>query len=116
MKKTYPLHVEGTHNDRVLDAVKNDIRKYIKRERSKPLVEGVDFWDFACRMGISAEAAAAVHPGNLMETLDAIAQGGAAQCYVEILAQAGRRTAKPREQASQGDDGAARSSATDAED
>jgi Family of unknown function (DUF6172) len=99
MKKTYPLHVEGTHNDRVLDAVKNDIRKYIKRERNKPLGEGADFWDFACRIGADAGEAATVHPGNLIEALDTIAQGGAAQCYVEIVAQPGRRVAKPHDHA-----------------
>ena len=33
MRKTYPLRPEGKHPDRVLDAVKHDIRKYQKRER-----------------------------------------------------------------------------------
>jgi hypothetical protein len=31
MKKTFKLHVEGKNNDRVLDAIKHEIRKYVKR-------------------------------------------------------------------------------------
>jgi hypothetical protein len=39
MKKNFPLHVEGKNPDRVLDAVKHDIRKYFKREKTQPLAE-----------------------------------------------------------------------------
>ena len=42
MKKTFQLHVEGKNPDRVLDRVKHDVRKYLKRERSRALPEGVD--------------------------------------------------------------------------
>ena len=37
MKKNFPLHAEGKHPDRVLEAVKHDIRKYFKRERGRPV-------------------------------------------------------------------------------
>ena len=40
MKKTYPLTAEGKHPDRVLEAVKPDIRKYFKRERRRPVPAG----------------------------------------------------------------------------
>ena len=50
MKKTYPLTAEGKHPDRVLEAVKHDIRKYFKRERSRPVPAGADFWDFDCKV------------------------------------------------------------------
>ena len=89
MKKTYPLHVEGKHPDRVLDAVKNDIRKYFKRERSRPLPKGVRFWDFDCRVGLSAEAAQALKPGQVVSTVGELAQGGASSVYVEILCKPG---------------------------
>ena len=39
MRKTFPLHIEGKHPDRLLDATKHDIRKYLKRERSRALPE-----------------------------------------------------------------------------
>ncbi|MEY4436090.1 MAG: hypothetical protein RL175_1045, partial [Pseudomonadota bacterium] len=30
MKKTFQLHVEGKHPDRLLEAIKHEIRKYLK--------------------------------------------------------------------------------------
>ncbi|MFY8042823.1 MAG: DUF6172 family protein, partial [Rhodoferax sp.] len=42
MKKTFSLAVEGKHPDRLLDAIKHEIRKYFKRERNRSLPEGVD--------------------------------------------------------------------------
>ncbi len=89
MKKTYPLIVEGKHPDRVLDAVKNDIRKYFKRERSRPLPKGVRFWDFDCQVGLSADAAQPLKPGQVVSTVGELAQGGASSVYVKILCKPG---------------------------
>ena len=61
MRKTFQLHVEGKNRDRVLDAVKHEIRKYIKRERRRDLPEGADFWDFDCQFGRTTEDAAVAH-------------------------------------------------------
>jgi hypothetical protein len=94
MRKTYPLRPEGKHPDRVLDAVKHDIRKYQKRERRVPLPAGVDFWDFDCRFGPNKEAAETLHPGALMAALDALAQAGGDTAYVELLAKPGHRKAR----------------------
>ena len=35
MKKTFQLIVENKNKDRQVDSIKNEIRKYIKRERTK---------------------------------------------------------------------------------
>jgi hypothetical protein len=91
MRKTYPLRPEGKNPDRVLDAVKHDIRKYQKRERRVPLPEGADFWDFECRFGASKETAEVLHPGALIAALDALAQAGGDTVYVELLAKPGHR-------------------------
>ena len=37
MKKTYPLNTEGKNRDRLLDAIKHDIRKYVARQRRVPV-------------------------------------------------------------------------------
>lgn len=95
MRKTYPLRPEGKHPDRVLDAVKHDIRKYQKRERRRELPGGADFWDFDCRFGADKDSAQTVHPGELMNLLDALAKDGATQCYVELLAKPGARKPRP---------------------
>lgn len=94
MKKTFPLHIEGRHSDRVMDALKHDLRKYLKRERNRALPEGVDFWDFDCKCGTSVDDAQVVHLGQLFEQVDAVAKSAAKQVYVEILAKHGHRQAR----------------------
>lgn len=94
MRKTYPLIIEGKNRDRVLDAVKHDIRKYVKRQRRVALPEGVDYWDFDCKIGLSAETAEPIHLGNLIQQVDAVAKEGAAAVYVQLLAKNGHRKAR----------------------
>jgi hypothetical protein len=96
VKKTFKLTIEGKNRDRVLDAVKHDIRKYVKRQRRVPLPEGVDFWDFDCRFGSSEDTAAVVHFATITALVDAAAKDGADAFYLEMLAKEGRRTARPR--------------------
>lgn len=95
MKKTFQLQVEGKHPDRVLDAIKHEIRKYLKRERRRDLPTGVDYWDFDCKFGLSAEVAETVHVANLIACIDAAVQAQATAVYVEILATHGVRMKKP---------------------
>ncbi|QHE85673.1 DUF6172 family protein [Hydrogenophaga sp. BPS33] len=94
MRKTFALVQEGRHRDRVLEAVKHEIRKYLKRERRRELPEGVDFLDFDCRVGASKETAQVVHLSELIPRVDAVAREGGEQAYVEILAKPGVR--RPR--------------------
>ncbi|WP_296508252.1 DUF6172 family protein [Rhodoferax sp.] len=95
MKKTFPLLFEGKHPDRLLDATKHEIRKYMKRERNRALPEGVDFWDFDCRFGATEQEAVVAHPAELISLIDTTAKAGGTQFYVEILAKHGVR--KPRD-------------------
>lgn len=94
VRKTYPLNIEGKNRDRVLDAIKHDIRKYVKRQRRVALPEGVDFWDFDCKFGTSKDDATPVHFGELMGLIDGVAKEGGAAFYVELLAKNGHRKAK----------------------
>ena len=87
MKKIFKLTDEKKHPDRVLEAVKNDIRKYVKRERKKKLPDAATmYWDFDCRIGTDANTAEAVKYDALIKALDVIKEAGAQECYVEILA------------------------------
>ena len=95
MKKTYSLQVEGKNRDRLLDASKHDIRKYVKRERAKPLPRGADFWDFDCKLGASQAETAPVHFAALMAAIDALLADGSQQFYVQVVAKMGHRAAKP---------------------
>lgn len=94
MKKSFPLAIEGRKPDLVLDAIKHELRKYLKRERRKPLPEGADFWDFDCKVGTTAADAIAVHPGDLEKAVGEARQSGSPQVHVEILAKPGQRMKK----------------------
>ena len=95
MKKTYQLRIEGKNPDRVLEAVKHEIRKYIKRERRRDLPAGADYWDFDCRFGAAEEAAEVVHLSALTASIDGVVGAQGTQFYIEILAKPGHRKARP---------------------
>lgn len=99
MKKKFPLELPDRKPALLLDAVKHEIRKYLKRERRKPLPEGVDFWDFDCKVGASADDAAVKHPGDLEKAIGEVQAAGGAEVYVEILAKPGQRVKKAAEDA-----------------
>ena len=70
MKKTFQLHQPGKDDQRVVEAIKNDVRKYVKRERRKTLPTGVDFWDFDCRVGPDTTAAEARHLAEVAPAIE----------------------------------------------
>jgi hypothetical protein len=87
MKKIFKLRDEKKHEDRVLEAVKNELRKYVKREKKKKLADAkMTYWDFDCKIGASLDTAEVVTFEALIKALDAIKETGATECYVEILA------------------------------
>ena len=87
MKKIFKLTNEKKHEDRVLEAVKHDIRKYVKREKKKELPDKATmYWDFDCTIGATADDAKVVAYEELIKALDAVKADGAKECYVEILA------------------------------
>jgi predicted N-acyltransferase len=98
MKKTFPLTIEGKNRDRILEAVKHEVRKYVRRERRRALPDGVDFWDFDCRFGPTEAEAVVVHFATLTGLMDAVAMEGGSQFFVEILASHGRRQQRPESQ------------------
>jgi hypothetical protein len=97
MKKNFPLQAEGKHPDRVLEAVKHEIRKYFKRERNRTLPQGVDFWDFDCQVGLTEGTAQVVRVSGVIEAVDDAAKTGATSVYVEILSKHGVRVLKAQD-------------------
>ena len=95
MKKTFPLTLEGKHPERLLEATKHEIRKYIKRERRRVLPEGVDFWDFDCKFGATQDSAATIHLEEITAMIDGAVKDGAPHFYIEILAKHGHRKPAP---------------------
>ena len=103
MKKTFQLQIEGKNPERLLEAIKHEIRQYLKRERRKPLPAQMDFWDFDCRFGLSEAAAEVCHVGAFMDRINEAAAAGAPAFYLELLAKPAQRSFVPR--ASTLDDG-----------
>lgn len=96
MKKSFPLSVEGKHPERLLEATKHEIRKYIQRERRRALPEGVDFWDFDCKFGTTSETAQVAHLAELIPLIDALVKSEGTQFYIEILAKHGHRKVREK--------------------
>ncbi|MFH0131293.1 DUF6172 family protein [Variovorax sp. VaC1] len=101
MRKTFQLQVEGKHPDRLLEAIKHEIRKYIKRERRRVLPEGADFWDFDCKFGAAEESAQVVHLSAITGLIDGVVKETGKQFYVEVVAKPGKRTPRPAGQGAQ---------------
>lgn len=86
MKKTFPLHAPGKADARVLDAIKHEVRKYVRRELKKPLPEEPARWTFACRVGADQIAAQPSQLKDIADAIDTVATAGADSVYIEILA------------------------------
>jgi len=86
MKKTFHLQAPGKDNARVLDAVKTEIRKYVKRERRKTVPEGFDYWDFDCKVGADAATAVSTPVKQVTDVVDELAKADGLEAYVEIVA------------------------------
>ncbi|WP_345975227.1 DUF6172 family protein [Sulfurimonas sp. HSL3-7] len=88
MKKIFHLQQENKNPDRLLESIKHEIRKYLKRERGKKLPEKAVFWDFDCRFGQNSEEAHGVLASEIITALDKAHTDKWEQCYVEIIARA----------------------------
>ncbi|MBC7981007.1 MAG: hypothetical protein H7Y36_10635 [Armatimonadetes bacterium] len=98
MRKTFPMEMEGHKPPRVIESIKSEIRKYLKRERRKALPEGVDFWDFDCQAGPDGQEAKPLHVEEIIAKIDEAGSAGWKSVYIEILAKPGHRlTRKPQE-------------------
>jgi hypothetical protein len=95
MKKTFNLINPRIKYPRMVEAAKNEIRKYIRRERRKELPEGVDFWDFACKYGDTETEAKKVHLAEIDKCIDDAEKRTLKAFYVELLAKPGKRTKRP---------------------
>jgi hypothetical protein len=105
MKKNFPLTAANKKPDRVIEAVKAEVNKYLARERRKTLPENVDYWDFDCKVGVDASSAKTVHVKEISKSIDEVAKKKVETVYIEIFAKSGvrakqapRRSAKGRDE------------------
>lgn len=98
MRKSFPLEVPNRKPPRVIEAIKNEVRKYLKRERAKKLPQGADFWGFDCRVGRADSDAEVVHEAEINQKIDLATSENWGTVYVEIFAKPEQRKRKPRQE------------------
>lgn len=98
MKKTFQLAHPKIKPARRVDAIKSEIKKYIKRERNKALPEDADYWDFDCKFGLSELTADIIHLTEINKAIDAAVSAENDSFYVEVLAKPATREFIEREE------------------
>lgn len=94
MKRTYKLAGSNHKPARILDSIRSDINKYVKRERGKDVPKGQDFWDFECRYGKAEGNAVASHVATLSKDISVAEEEAWEQIYISIHAFARKREKK----------------------
>lgn len=94
MKKNFSLTEANKKPDRVVEAIKYEINKYLARERRKTLPEGVDYWEFNCKVGANDASAKDVHSNEISKSIDEVVKQNVPSVYIEILAKAGIHSKK----------------------
>ena len=94
MKKTFKLTHPKIKLPRLVEAIKHEVKKYLKRERNKPLAEGVDFWDFDCKWGRTEQQADVIHLSEITKYIDEAEKEELESFYLEIMAKPGHKPKK----------------------
>ncbi|MBT3665902.1 MAG: hypothetical protein HN548_00350 [Opitutae bacterium] len=97
MKKTFNLTHEKIKYPRLIESVKSEVRKCIKRNRRRELPKGVDFWDFECKFGVTESEAKEVHLAEIDKHINEAEKKELKSFYIEILPTNGHRQKKFRQ-------------------
>ena len=88
MKKAFQIDVSNKTRERQVDSIKNEIRKYIKREKSKKLPEGFNACFFDCKFGQTKEDAKVINFADVIKSVDLAQSENYESFYIEIIAKA----------------------------
>ncbi len=97
MKKTFKSTHPKIKTPRLVEAIKHEVKKYIKRERNKTLPPNVDFWDFDCRFGVDEATTEVIHLSAINQCISEAETKQLEAFYLEILVKPGHRSKKPKE-------------------
>ncbi len=97
MKKTFLLTDAKKDPQRVLESIKHNIRKYIKREKRKELPEGSNFWKINCKFGQTQDSAVEIRFEDIMKNINEASEQNLESFYIELIAQAGTMNFKKKE-------------------
>ena len=96
MKKTFYFNVTNKKRERQVESIRQEINKYISRERRKPLPDNADFWGFDCKVGESHENALIIHVEEISSKITELTSKEVESFYLEILAKAEKRQKKDK--------------------
>lgn len=94
MKKTFSLTASNREPARQVEYVKHQIKKYVEREKRKALPDGVDYWDFDCRVGATEDEAQTIFLNEIRPSIDKIVLAEKPSFYIEILVKPGKKIKK----------------------
>lgn len=100
MKKRFLLTDTKKAPQRVLEAIKNDIRKYIKREKRKPLPTGTNFWHIGCKFAKNENELVDIKFEDIMKHINEASQEKCESFLIELVATALKKEQKEQEDAS----------------
>jgi len=98
MKKTFKMTHPKIKGPRLVEAIKYEVKKYIRRERGKTLPPDADFWDFDCRYGVDETNSEVIHLSAINKSISQAESEQLESFYLEILAKPGYRSKKPKEE------------------
>ncbi|MCK5293360.1 MAG: hypothetical protein KAJ49_01815 [Arcobacteraceae bacterium] len=98
MKKKFLLTDEKKDSQRVLESIKHNIRKYIKREKRKDLPEGSNFWKINCKFGQSEESTVEIRFEDLMKNINEVSTQNLDSFYIELVSEAVTMDFKKKEE------------------
>lgn len=99
MKKTFNMTHPKIPVPRLVEAIKYEVKKYIKRERNKALPTDADFWDFDCRFGVDEASSEVIHLSAINKAISQAETEQLESFYLEILAKPMQRKKKPKDSA-----------------
>lgn len=98
MKKTFKLTHEKIKRPRLVDAIKHEVKKYLKRERRRALPDDADYWDFDCRFGKDETSSEVIHLSEINKSIDWAESEQLETFYLEILVKPCHRIKATEEQ------------------
>ncbi len=94
MLKTFTIKEENKNSDRLVESAKHQIRKYIKRERRKPLPEGFELWHFDCKFAKEGQELEVIDYRDITQSIDSSAHSSDTTFTIEIWSKAIKRVRK----------------------
>lgn len=94
MKKTFYFKVSSKKPGRQVESIRQEINKYISREKRKQIPDNADYWGFDCKIGESDDSALVIHIEEISSKITELASKEIESFYLEILAKPESRQKK----------------------